>query len=98
MNSPGITTPRSRNGTGDTQIAAADIAPVAAPVPLDFESTTDALTADMSPPPNPYRLDPSACSWVLISRRAIVILCTSSGPSAMRNVRTCAYIDASGVN
>ncbi len=28
----------------------------------------------------------------LISRRAIVILCTSSGPSAMRSVRTWAYI------
>ena len=55
MNSPGLTTPRSRNGTGDTQIAAADIEPVAAPGPIDFESTTDALTADMSPPASPYR-------------------------------------------
>jgi len=52
---PGLTTPRSRNGTGDTQIAAADIEPVAAPVAIDFESTTDALTADMSPPASPYR-------------------------------------------
>ena len=52
---PGLTTPRFRNGTGDTQIADVDIEPDAAPVPLDFESATDALTADMSPPASPYR-------------------------------------------
>ncbi len=58
---PGLSTPRSWNGTGDTQIAAADVAPVAAPVPLDFESTTDALTADMSPPASPYRRASQGC-------------------------------------
>ena len=41
---------------------------------------------------------PNVGSRRLISRRAIVILCTSSGPSAMRSVRTWAYIAASGVN
>ena len=34
----GLTTPRSRNGTGDTQIAAADIEPVAAPGPIDCDA------------------------------------------------------------
>ncbi|MDQ3543091.1 MAG: hypothetical protein M3431_04390, partial [Actinomycetota bacterium] len=55
----GLAAPTTESGRdsshGNTQIRAADIEPVAAPVPLDFESTTDALTADMSPPASPYR-------------------------------------------
>src|SRR5262245_49543709 len=39
-----------------------------------------------------------ASSYFRSSRRATDMRCTSSGPSARRRVRTCAYIDASGAS
>jgi len=53
MNSPTLTTTRSRNGTLDAQIAGADIEPVAAPILLDFKSPTTATHGPNQPEGTP---------------------------------------------
>ena len=53
MNSPGLTTTRSRNGTLHAQIAGTDIEPVAAPVLLDFKSPTTATHGPNQPAGSP---------------------------------------------
>ncbi len=58
MNSPGLTTTRSRNGTFDAQIVGADIEPVAAPILLDVKSPTTATHEPNQPEGSPIGARP----------------------------------------